>query len=98
MRANKESKRIRCSVILADPPYGWGLADWDSPENVWPIEYWLDLLKEASLVAAESCTFVVFGDLVNVFPPFSVFVVSARHIGLHLVWGTSLREWERRAA
>lgn len=62
-------KYLSASIVLADPPYGYQLASWDHPEDVWDSEYWTQLLQSLLPVLKRGTLLCVFGDCFNVLPP-----------------------------
>jgi hypothetical protein len=62
-------KYVKVSLLLVDPPYGFNMKEWDSPDKVWQQDYWITVLDSTKLVLVEGATLAVFGDCFNVLPP-----------------------------
>ena len=62
-------KYLRSSLVFFDPPFGYGLEVWDSPDKIWDLKYWLLVLQSLRAILADGATLAAFGDCFNVLPP-----------------------------
>jgi hypothetical protein len=62
-------KYVKASMAIFDPPFGFKMADWDKPEDVWSKDYWFETLKSLRDSLLPSASLIVFGNIFNVFPP-----------------------------
>lgn len=65
---NPSLKLTKASLVFIDPPYGYNVADWDSPSDVWTPEYFSEIFKSLTHRLLPSATIVVFGDIFTVLP------------------------------
>ena len=62
-------KYVKASLVFVDPPYGYSMKEWDTPDKVWQSDYWIVVLQSIRSVLVEGATLAVFGDCFNVLPP-----------------------------
>lgn len=67
MNARAQAKNP-VSLVFLDPPYGFGLADWDSPESLWTSTYFSTVFRALAAKLLPEAAVVVFGDVFSVLP------------------------------
>ena len=61
-------KLVKASLVFIDPPFGFNVESWDTPEHIWPSDYWFEVLSSLQAYLKDAAAVVVFGDCFNVLP------------------------------
>ena len=62
-------KFLKASLVFIDPPFGFDLASWDKPDDVWPADQWVEVFTSLRDILKELAAVVVFGDCHSVLTP-----------------------------
>lgn len=56
-------------MVFIDPPFGFNVDTWDTPELVWSESYWVRVFTSLQDILQDSAAIVIFGDIFTVLPP-----------------------------